>query len=416
MRNKSLIVITTLCLLTALLVTPALAQEDWSVYLFNGNTGELVQVNADGTQAVSALGLEAGTYVGSYDMSFTKDGSHLAFCALTSPTAVDPNSTAQPTAKFYLRDLAAQNYLLTLDMGNAIGCRTGEDAFNADATQVAVSKINYYPGDPAADTSKPAWEMLILDIAGGMTVKELNAASPSVATFEGLSKGGILPYVQYFANNQVIFAEVPYGTGGGVEYIAYLWDLTADTVEPIQRWGNLGLDTLDTTGELIWTAKDENRAAAMPGGPVPDNNVVKLADKTGAEHTIFYSPDWVVLNARFINSGQQIAIQLLSAFDENNPDIIQSIKWVALDRAGNTVDLLSSSGNLQLEAAPNGFVTLDQRLSAVNNGESQFFLSYSTNGQSNQFWSSQTGFEYWELPWVTPMTPAVDLQPFPAVA
>jgi hypothetical protein len=417
MRNKSLlIVITTLCILTALLVIPAMAQDDWSVYLFNGNTGELIQVKADGTQSVSALGLEAGTYIGSSDMSFTKDGSRLAFCALTSPTVTDPNSTAQPTAKFYLRDLAAQNYLLTLDMGNAIGCRTGEDAFNADATQVAVSKINYYPGDPAADTSKPAWEILILDIAGGMTVKELNVNSPSVAAFESLVKGSILPYVQYFANNQVIFAEVPYGIGGGAEWNAYLWDLTTDTVEPIERWGNLGLDTLDTSGEVIWTAKDESRAAAQPGGPVPDHNVVKLADKSGEERIIYYSPDWVVLNAKFINNGQQIAIQLLSAFDENNPDIIQSIKWVALDRAGNTVDLLSSSGNLQLEAAPNGYIVLDQQLSDANNGESQFHLSYVSNGQSNELWASQTGFEYWELPWVTPMVAASDLQPFPAIA
>jgi len=36
-----------------------------------------------------------------------------------------------------------------------------------------------------------------------------------VATYEGLTKGAILPYVQYFVGNQVIFAEVPYGIGGG---------------------------------------------------------------------------------------------------------------------------------------------------------------------------------------------------------
>ncbi|MBZ0285994.1 MAG: hypothetical protein K8I30_00160, partial [Anaerolineae bacterium] len=87
---------------------------------------------------------------------------------------------------------------------------------------MAVSRINYYPGDVNADASKPVWQILVLDIAGGMTVRELNTNSPAVATYEGLTKGGIIPYVQYFAGNQLIFAEVPYGVGGGAEWVAYV--------------------------------------------------------------------------------------------------------------------------------------------------------------------------------------------------
>src|SRR5690242_14713267 len=158
---------------------PAMAQDTWGVYLFNSNSGELVRLNGDGTQAVSGLGLEQGAYVGSYDMAFTRDGSRLAFCATTYPQTTDATTPVLPTARFYLRDMAAQNYLLNLDLGNAVGCRTGRAAFNADETQVAVSRINYWPGDPAADTSKPVWQMLVLDIAGGMTVKELNTNSPA---------------------------------------------------------------------------------------------------------------------------------------------------------------------------------------------------------------------------------------------
>jgi hypothetical protein len=167
---------------------------------------------------------------------------------------------------------------------------------------------------------------------------------------------------------------------------------------------------------VIWTAKDESRAAAQPGGPVPDHNVVKLADKTGEERIIYYSPDWVVLNARFINNGQQIAIQLLSSFVGEGVEYVQTIKWVALDRSGNTVDLVSSIGNVQLEAAPNGYLTLDQRVADPSNGHTQFYLTQNINGQSNELWVSQTGLEYWELPWVTPMVASGDLQPFPAIA
>ncbi|MEO8608285.1 MAG: hypothetical protein ABI690_10405 [Chloroflexota bacterium] len=422
MQKKSLaLIILGLLVFASMALMPSigLAQDNnWGVYLFNGSSGELVRVNGDGTQAVSGLGLGQGEFAGSSDMAFTRDGSRLAFCTTTYPQAVDANSTALPTAKFYLRDIAAQNYLLNLDLGNAIGCRTGHAAFNSDDTQVAVSRINYYPGDPAADTSKPSWQILVMDIAGSMTVKELNAASPSVATYEGLTKGAILPYVVYFAGNQLIFAEVPYGIGGGAEWNAYLWDMDADTVEMVPRWGNIGLDTLPSSGEIVWVTKDANLPAGIPGGPVPDNNIVKYADKTGTEHTIFTSPDWVVLDAKFINGGQQVAIQLLSSFDQNNPNQLQTIKWVALDRAGNLTDLLSSvGGSPVVAAAPNGYVALDQQqtFDANGTGQSQFKLTYNAAGQSKELWASTVGFDYWELAWATPLTVTGDITPFPAV-
>src|SRR5689334_1398372 len=114
MQKKSLVLmIFGLLIFATMSLMPAvgMAQDTWGVYLFNGNSGELVRVNSDGTQAVSGLGLEQGAYVSSFDMAFTRDGSRLAFCATTYPQATDANSTAQPTAKFYLRDIAAQNYV-----------------------------------------------------------------------------------------------------------------------------------------------------------------------------------------------------------------------------------------------------------------------------------------------------------------
>jgi hypothetical protein len=401
--------------LCAVLVMPAMAQDAWAVYLFNGNTGELVRVNPDGTQAVSGLGLEQGAFVGSSDMSFSKDGNRLAFCAVTYPQTSDNTAPIQPTAKFYLRDIAAQNYLLSLDFGIAIGCRTGQFAFNEDETQVAVGRINYYPGDPAADTTKPVWQITVLDIAGGITTKELNSTSPSVSTYETLSKGGILPYIQYFANNQIIFAEVPYGIGGGAEWNAYIWDLTTDAVTQTERWGNFSMDVLQETGEIVWTAKDEARPAGSPGGPVPDNNIVKIADKTGEERVIFHSPDWVLLDAKFINGGQQVAIQMLSSFNPDVPDQPQTIKWIALDRAGLVSDLVSSNGNPTVAAAPGGYITLDQQLVDTANGQSQFTLTANTNGTSTPLWTSAVGFDYWELAWVTPAVAAPNLAPFPSI-
>ncbi|MBZ0285993.1 MAG: hypothetical protein K8I30_00155 [Anaerolineae bacterium] len=115
MQKKSVaMLILGLLVFASMAFTPALAQETFAVYLFNGNSGELVRVGSDGSQTVSALGLEPGTYISSYDMAFTRDGSRLAFCATTYPQTADGSAPVLPTAKFYLRDIAAQNYLLNL--------------------------------------------------------------------------------------------------------------------------------------------------------------------------------------------------------------------------------------------------------------------------------------------------------------
>jgi hypothetical protein len=396
---------------------PTLAQSNWFVYLYNGNTKDLVRINPDGSQIPYNLGLDSTTFVSSFDMTFTQDGNRVAFCAVTYPAVMDASTPAQPFAKLYLRDIPAGANTLDMAMGNAIGCRTGRDAFNPDANQLAVSKINYYPGAPDADTSQPTWELLILNTADGSVVRELNASSPAVQSFESLAKGGVLPYVQYFENNQIIFAEVPYGIGGGAEWNAYLWDLNADTIQPIDRWGNFSLDTLPT-GELIWVTSDLNLPAGQPGGPVPANNVVKVADKSGSDFTIYHSPDWVILDTKFIDDGARAAVQLLSPFDPNATNQLQTLRWIALDRAGGTTDLVSSNGSPTIMAAPGGFVLLNQQIIDQTTGTSDFTLTYSANGQTNNLWSASVdpAVGYWELAWATPATAAQGLSPFTPVS
>ena len=87
-----------LCLLTVLLVAalPALAQSDWFVYLYNGNTKELVSINPDGAQTAYSLGLDATTFVSSFDMTFTNDGTRVAYCAVTYPAVAEAASPTPP--------------------------------------------------------------------------------------------------------------------------------------------------------------------------------------------------------------------------------------------------------------------------------------------------------------------------------
>jgi hypothetical protein len=413
-RKYVLLTLAMLLTLTMGLV-PALAQANGSVYLYNGTTKELLRINPDGSQASFSLGLDENTFVSSYDMAFSADGGRVAFCAVTYPPSPDPNVPAAPTAHLYLRDIAGGANVLDADMGSAIGCRTGRAAFNEDGTLLAVSRINYYPGDPAADISRPTWELLVFDLGLNQVVTQLNSNSVEVANYESLAKGGILPYVQSFSGRQIIFAEVPYGVGGGAEWNAYLWDTTAGVVTPVERWGNFTLDALPN-GEMVWVTLDPNLPAGTPAGMMPANNVVQATDASGAVNTIYHSPDWTILDAGFINGGQQVAIQLLSPFNSDTPDAPLTLKWIALDRSGQIVDLVESNGNPSVMNAPGGFVALNQTITDPATGASQYSLTYSTNGQATELWSGQSDMGAWELAWATPGAPTEGLQPFAAVS
>jgi hypothetical protein len=195
-----------LALLTLLVSTaPAFAQDtNWFAWLYNGGTREMVRVNPDGSQAAYSLGLDSNTYIGSYDMAFTNDGSRVAFCTVTYS-----ENTPQGTTTLYLRDIVGQTNQLQIDLGPSIGCRTGRNAFNPEGTQLAVGMIRYFPMDetipdaPQMDTSGPAWELRVYDVASGNLVQEINTTTPAASITGELSGGAYLPDVRYFANNQI---------------------------------------------------------------------------------------------------------------------------------------------------------------------------------------------------------------------
>ncbi len=384
----------------------------WSAYLFSTNNQALVRVFQDGAQTTYSLGLEPETYVGGYDLAFTANGEKTAFCVVKFPA----EGGAQGATTFYVRDIEPQTTSLQLDLGKAIGCRTGHHAYNPDGTQVVIARVNYYPGDPAADATLPSWQLTLIDTTSGAAVQEINSQTPAALSAGIPADQPLLPYVQYVADNQVIFAAVPYGIGGGGEFPAYSWLLDTGTITPIDRWGNINLDTLAATGELIWVAADPNRPAGNPGGPMPSNNELKLADMDGKESIIYYSPDWVLTDAQFINGGQQIAIQEVSSFDEGNPDQPQITKWIALDRSGTVSDLQNVTFYSSLTAAPQGYAVLDTQFLGENQTNPRYTFDWHSNGGTTTLWSFDApDFSYsWELVWSAYTQPAPNLQPFPA--
>jgi hypothetical protein len=406
---------TTLTLLIALAalliagIAPASAQDTsgWFVYLYNGLTRDLVRINPDGSQQVYSLGLSETVFTGGNNMAFSADGSRLAICA------VDHGAGAvQAPATLILRDLAAGANLLEVPLGTVLECQTSPAAFNEDESQIAVSIVNYVPGDPNMDTTGPAWRLLVLDVLTGNIVSELNPDSPAVAAVGITSDMPILPEVRHFTTDNVIFRELLWGVGGFFDPRAFRWQPSTGTLEQAPLWQGIDMDTLD--GLMAWNAINTELPAGPSPGPFALTNVVMMADASGSTWMVYHDPEWMVGPVRFINNGQQLAILLYPSYDPNVtpvPDAPATLpRWIALDRDGTTSELISLDYG-DVVAAPGGYAIF-----SVTNGttdaEPVVSLVVVKDNAGSLVW--QAAGVGWELVWSAP-TPVIEgLPPFPA--
>lgn len=382
------------------------AQATWFAYLFNNSNKALVRVNLDGSQEAFDLGLGDNAFFSPWDSAFSADGRLVAFCI------VDFAPETQGATHFYLRDIAAEENLLDIDLGTTIGCALSPDAMNADATQVALSVVNYYPGDAETQTdpNEPIWQLFVFDTATGEVVNELNANSSLLEGLEMTLGMPALPRVRLFAGNQIIFLDVPYGIGGSPAFPSYIWSLDANTVAPIANWQSPFLGTLGD--ELVWIDVDPDLPAGVPGGPIPGFNVVKYTDSSGDVRMIYHDPAWILTNAEFIDNGRQVAVQLLAPYDPESVEL-QSTRWIALDRSGAVTELPSGGTYSEIASAPDGFVLLGLDF-AEDFSNPHTTLTYFMGESETVLWEDAS--DGWSLAWSLATAADEGLQAFPVVA
>lgn len=393
-------------ILSATLWSVASAQGGtWYAFLFNGVTRQLLRLDINGTQETFDLGLDENVFLGSRDLAFSPDGSRAAYCVNRANA-----DTPQGDTTLIVRDLAAGSNVIEVPLGGSLGCRVSAQGFNADASQVAVSIVRYFAGDTTMDTTGPAWRLLVVDVASGNTTAELNAESESVLAAGVLAGTALLPEVREFADNRVIFAEVPWGVGGAPEWRAFIWQLDTGTLEQdvSLRWGKSGLSILESSGELAWVDNDPDLPSIDPGGPIAPFNVVRLADSSGAERMLYQTAEWVLVDTEFINGGTQLGILQLAAFDTENPSQQES-RWIALNRDGTQAELTSGTAFTQIADAPGGYALFEFSFNE-DFTEQTFRLLYATPGENRALWESQE--PGWELAGTIGTPLAADLPAF----
>jgi hypothetical protein len=380
----------------------ASAQAPWFVYLFDTGAQALVRVGADGAQTTLPLGMAPNEATSAFDMSFSPDGARVAFCALNYG-----DNTAPPTATLIVRDLAAQADLLRQPLGAALGCRA---TYRTDGAFLALSLVHHLPGDPAAAPDEPVWELRVLDAASGSAIGQLRADGPE-ATAAGLgASGAILPVVRRFEGAELIFAALPFAAGGPSAVPAWRWRVDTASLTQAEPWGSLQLDALPGA-EIAWTASDPNRPAGQPPGPLPPDNVARVMDAAGQTQTVFASPDWLLIGARFIDDGRRLALQLVAPFDPSAVEVSTPTRWIAVDRSGALTELTSTASYAQLAGVPGGYVVL-QAFTPEGGGAPTYTLDYNTGGQISTLWTAPGSASAYDLAYATPIVRAADLPPF----
>lgn len=392
-----------LLMLGTIVPAVAQAQSNWSLYLFDSVSQQLLRIYLDGTQQTYDLGIPEGNYIGQRSLDFSSDGNRVAYC-------VPINKANGAHAYLYIKDIASTEDPLTVDLGMGDGCWV---SYSDDDNHIAAGVVHYYPGMEGVDTSVPPWELIVFDATTGARLHEMNAAKATPAGFPSEPRA-YMPDVRYFANNQIIFVPRMWGTEGFPQKPAIFWHLDNDAVEAVEHWWQWGIDSLPATGELVWLEFDSSIAAADPGGPVPQANVVEAAGRSGVANPIYANSDWVLLDTRFIDNGRLLAIHELEPFDPVNDNLgRQQTRWTALDRSGNASELASGIGFSQVSAAPDGYVLL---AASDTSTTPVLTLEYHSGRETTPLWQEQsTSGVAWYLVWAAPTLTADNLPAFPII-
>ncbi len=390
----------------------------WYAYFYNDGLKELTRVWEDGSVESFPLGLQQEVYFSAFDMAFTPDGRRTAFCPVSYPADAPYGQSI-----LIVRDIEAGINLIEQPLDGTVGCRTGKAAFSPDGRFVVVSRTNMAPGASTdALPGQTLWQIQVIEVATGAVITELGSDSPAAAAVNMMTMP-MIPYVMQFDGESVIFAEVPYGIGGGGEFRAFRWTLAAAGLESVPYWGKITIEKLVSTGEMVWPDVDPNRPTGIPAGPMPANNVVKVLGADGVERTVFVSePEWLVASAQFIDGGAKIAAYLVSSWDDSNPDVSRT-RWIAVDRQGQVSELaLFDSANTtysQLMPMPSGVALYSWEYPTSPDANGLMIPTMTLvalrDGQTPEtLWTQQAPelMTLWDFAWSFPLPQTADLAPF----
>lgn len=397
-----------LALALLLLALPVFAQDNtqWSAYLFDNINNALIHIGTGIETATYSLDVPQGSYV--HGMSINPDGSQVAYCYNYRENVNDNG-----VMKLAVRDIDQEVTLFEQEFGLLVGCTVS--AFNADV--LALSLVYSYGFD---NPTGKLWELRLLDPVSGDLLAALDNENPAMPAVEvyGRQAAPLLADVRELSRESVSFIGIPYlGTEGPAQMPAFTWDVTAGTVTELPvAYGYFNSDFMPETGEVVYSSLDENLPAAMPAGPIPQANIVKIVDAEG-ERVIYQNSDYVITATTFISNGQAVLVSMYPGFDEQNPDAMGGSHYALVERDGTVIEFAEEFvGAVFADAIPNGaLLAFTPQLATGGLDTTQIFVLTSENILA---FDSMVTVDYslgWSPPmlvWTSASPIASDLSPF----
>lgn len=400
-----------LLILTILLATfSASAQEDPDLIAIAVDTTyhQLILIDSGGGDTFVDFPAPMGAFMGGRTMTVSQDTSLVAYCWGIG-NGVNNNYHLS------VMEISTGEMLLDRDFGNILDCQAGE--FSPDGTQVAVARVNTAPA--YGNATKAEWALEIYDVASGEVVSELGPRDEIATALSGFGEEvSVLADVQHFTDETVSFAAIPYVGMGGIDNVpAFAWNLTDNTLTQHDSIGRLSGDHLYATNETVYPAYNSDLAAAVPEGPRPLANEVRVIDDQG-ERVIYQNEDWVIAQTFFIADGESIAVVLLA--NAENPDQ-QAQRIDIIHRDGSVIELPQGYDNFtQVGNAEGGGVVLWADFPEGSSPPTNHLSLIQPDDTVEEIWSYKAetddmGYSFYELVWARPMPDEGDFPPFVAI-
>ena len=343
------------CVLFAcLLVLPLAAQETaeypWRAWLYNPDTGEIIQVAQDGAE-VNRVTLPLAQAFNRYppEIAVSPSGALVAY-VVSDDSAENPNR-ALLVYNAQIGGVVASYALPPNAEVHTIRVNPNGQLFDEINQRIA---FGYVLPDRAADPLVASWEIVIIDYLLGEVVDRLTYGDPGT---DLVDPPLVIPTIMQHNNGRVDFLATFY-TVGLPEYPAFTWDQTTREFKPNFVYNAASNDVLPATGEALIPTSDGRFAYAPFENiePLPNFNAIHVYEpRSQSRLAVYTDPALVIGRGYFIEAGARI---LVTGID---PTVNTHVNASVVNRTGEVVTTLALlPATTLVSSTPDGFAYIEQ--------------------------------------------------------
>lgn len=201
------------------------------------------------------------------------------------------------------RDRMTVSYVLPHDASNSLPAHSIERSPRNPIfdTENSVLALGFGLGNEG-------WQITLLDAYSGQVLKTLRDDDAAMTPLATAREFGVVPVIQRVQAGRVFFTVQPSGVLRP-PYSSFVWDTTADTVNPTLIYANTVSDTLATTGEVVMGMLDDrlpNRAADFANRQL--NALHVYSPVTQTRFPFYYDAGVWLGTPRFVQSGAFVLV------------------------------------------------------------------------------------------------------------